>query len=955
MSSHRDRNKEYSTHRSSRHNDDGPSSSRHGSSSSTSRHKDGRGDESHNRNRDREERDRLDEKLRRSEHDRTRKLASRKESADVSEIAKKMRLNPDKEDDKLMSDIRDKSRREYLKSRAAKQLEILEEDLKDEKDLFSDAYLTKKERDRLDYQERVLNLAKSHIEAGQKAKVKQYLLPESQDLEYVEIDEEDNQEEGNSELKRWEKAKFDEANSNFGHKTQANKNDLTSGGQLSDFDLIMQDTEFIERVRRGDKFESEIIDHRKLERETKDRAWREMQQQRKRLPVFERRDELLQAIDENQIIIVQGETGCGKTTQIPQYLHESGYTKTEMKHGETKMVGCTQPRRVAAMSVAARVSQEVGSKLGHTVGYSIRFEDCTSEGTVIKYMTDGMLLREILDDPTLSKYSVMIVDEAHERTLHTDILLTLLKDVTRARADFKLVISSATLDEQKFSSFFDQPPLFKIKGRLHKVTHNYMRGDQNSPSTNMIDSCLRAVMQIHRTEPLRDDKTGDQKSKPLGDILVFLPGQEEIEELHKELDAQVKKLGSKIRELLIRPIYANLPTDMQTKVFDPTPPGARKVVIATNIAETSLTIDGIVYVIDPGYCKQNKFSSKTGMETLAITRISKASADQRAGRAGRNRPGMCFRLYTKEEFHTEFEENTQPEIQRLNLANVVLLLKTMKINDVINFEYVDRPPTEVLLFAIEQLTALGALDKSGDLTLLGRRMAEFPLDPKMSKSIIDSEKYGCSEEILSIMSMLSVNGSIFFKPKDKVVHAEASRKSFFSVTGDHLMYLKVYNDWSLSSYSKQWCYEKFVQYKSMCRARDVREQLEKLCEKVEVKLLSDTSDTSKIRKAILGGFFYNVARISREGGSYRTIKKNQSVHIHPTSALRDSMPRWVVFNEIKQTTKEYMRTISEIEPSWLVDVAPYFYNKEEIEELSKKKMPKFNKGKSKADLNPRYG
>lgn len=885
---------------------------------------------------DYEERDKLDEKLRRRDDERTRKVASRKDSRQISEIAKRLKLDPQKDEDRLMDEIRKKSRNQYLKTRADKQIGLYEDDLKDEKLFFSESNLTRRERENLEHKEKLLSLTKDHLKAGEKAKVKQYLMPDSKELDYVEVDEDEN--ETNSEQKKWEKTKFEAANILVGSKSRHDEHVM----EISDYDLLKDDVEFCERVKRGDTFEEYLVDPRKLEREAKEKARKTLQEMRRKLPVYEHREDLLQAIAENQIIIVQGETGCGKTTQIPQYLHEEGYTKTEMKHGEVKMVGCTQPRRVAAMSVAARVSQEVGSKLGHTVGYSIRFEDCTSEGTVIKYMTDGMLLRELLDDPILSRYSVMIVDEAHERTLHTDILLTLLKDVTRARSDFRLVISSATLDEQKFSRFFEEPPVFRIKGRLFHVEHRFMSNNQNSASLNMIDNCLRTVMQIHRTE------------QP-GDILVFLPGQEEIEELQKEIETKVKKLGSKIKEMLIRPIYANLPTDMQARVFDRTPPGARKVVIATNIAETSLTIDGIVYVIDPGYCKQNRFSSKTGMETLAITRISKASADQRAGRAGRNRPGICFRLYTRDEFNTEFEENTQPEIQRLNLANVVLLLKTMKINDVMNFEYVDKPPREVLIFAIEQLTALGALDHSGELTLLGRRMAEFPLEPKMSKSIIISETYGCSEEILTIMSMLSVNGSIFFKPKEQAVHAEASRKSYYSVYGDHLMLLKVYDDWASSDFSKQWCFEKFVQYKSMCRARDVREQLEKLCEKVEVTLLSDSNDTIKIRKAILGGFFYNVARISREGGSFRTIKKNQPVYIHPTSSLHDSHPRWVVFNEIKQTTKEYMRIISEIEPNWLVEVAPSFYNKEEIEEMSKKKMPKINRGKSRAELNPKYG
>lgn len=894
-------------------------------------------DSGSSRSEDRQKCDELDERLRRRDKDRTRNIASRKESRQIQDVAKRLRIDPKTDEGKLLNELRKKSRNQYLKGRASKQLEIYEEDIRDEKNLFANVNLTKKEKEQLDYHEKVLHLTKSHVQAGEKVKMRQYFMPDSRDPDYQEVDEDDAG--PNSEQRNWEKSKIEAANINI-----KSKNKITSEeafDDYSEFDLIMDDKEFLDRVRRGDTFQDQLVDLKKLEREGRERARLEMKEMRKKLPVYDHRDELVQAISDNQVIIVQGETGCGKTTQIPQYLHEEGYTKTEMRDGETKIIGCTQPRRVAAMSVAARVSQEVGTKLGHAVGYSIRFEDCTSEGTVIKYMTDGMLLREILDDPLLSKYSVLIVDEAHERTLHTDILLTLLKDISRARSDFRLVISSATLDEQKFLHFFDNPPIFRIKGRLFHVQHRFMSSEQKIGTSNMIDACLRTVIQIHRSE------------QP-GDILVFLPGQEEIEELQKDLEVQVKALGSKIRELLIRPIYANLPTEMQARVFDITPLGARKVVIATNIAETSITIDGIVFVVDPGYCKQNRFSPKTGMETLAITRISKASADQRAGRAGRNRPGTCFRLYTKGEYISEFEENTQPEIQRLNLANVVLLLKTMKINDVINFEYLDSPSRDTLLFAIEQLTALGALDRTGELTYLGRRMAEFPVEPKMSKSIIASESYGCSEEILSIMSMLSVNGSIFFKPKDKAVHAEASRKSFFSVTGDHLMLLRVYTDWVSSDYSKQWCYEKFVQYKSMCRARDVREQLEKLCDKVEVKLLSDPKDVSSIRKAILAGFFYNVSRISREGGSYRTVKKNQSVFIHPTSALHASTPRWVVFNEIKQTTKEYMRIISEIEPSWLTDVAPLFYDKDEIDEMAKKKMPRMNKGKSRAQLNPTY-
>lgn len=823
-----------------------------------------------------------------------------------------------------MDEIRKKSRNEYLKKRADKQVVILEEDLRDEKVLFKDSDLTKRERERLKYQKKVLSLTKDHIKAGKKVKMKHYFIPGETEPNFDDSDEEANI-----------------IKDKFNHLKDSGSD--THADLVADFHLLLDDEPFIDIVKSGKNLDR-FLDPRQSQRDASDKARRELQETRKKLPVYEHRAELLKAIADNQIIVVQGETGCGKTTQLPQYLHEEGYTKTEMKDGELKIVGCTQPRRVAAMSVAARVSQEMGSQLGHTVGYSIRFEDRTSEGTVIKYMTDGMLLREFLDDPELKKYSVMIVDEAHERTLHTDILLTLLKDLTRKRPDdFRLIISSATLDEKKFVHFYGNPPIFRIKGRLFNVQIRFMDNDQKSAVTNMIDACLRLILQVHRCDAP-------------GDILVFLPGQDEIDELHQELETVVKRLGSKIKNLLIRPIYANLPTDEQSKVFDKTPAGERKVVIATNIAETSLTIDGIVFVIDTGFCKQNRFSPKTGMETLAITRISKASADQRSGRAGRNRPGTCFRLYTREEFQAEFEENTQPEIQRLNLANVVLLLKTMNINNVVDFEYVDRPPNEVLILAIEQLTALGALDRNGNLTDIGRKMAEFPLDPKMSKAILSSVSFGCSEEVLSIMSMLSVNGAIFIEPKNKefLLHAKASHKSFHSETGDHIMLLNVYSDWVDKNFEKDWCKEKFIQYKSMCRAKDIRDQLENLCEKAEVQLKSDPNETANIRKAILSGFFYNVARISREGGSYKTIKKNQPVYIHPTSSLFVTPARWLVYNELKHTSKEYMRIVSEIESSWLMEVAPGFFDREEIEEMAKKKMPKFNMGKTKAQLNPTY-
>ncbi|KAE8745677.1 hypothetical protein FOCC_FOCC007678 [Frankliniella occidentalis] len=565
------------------------------------------------------------------------------------------------------------------------------------------------------------------------------------------------------------------------------------------------------------------------------------------------------------------------------------------------------------------------------VGYSIRFEDCTSERTIIKYMTDGTLHREFLSEPDLQGYSVMIIDEAHERTLHTDILFGLVKDIARFRPDLKLLISSATLDAEKFSTFFDNAPIFRIPGRRFPVDIYYTK----APEADYIDAATVSILQIHATQPL-------------GDILVFLTGQEEIETCQEILQERVKRLGSKLKELLILPVYSNLPSEMQAKIFEPTPPGARKVVLATNIAETSLTIDNIIYVIDPGFCKQNNFNSRTGMESLIVVPISKASANQRAGRAGRVAAGKCFRLYTAWAFKHELEDNTVPEIQRINLGNAVLMLKALGINDLVHFDFLDPPPHETLVLALEQLYALGALNHHGELTKLGRRMAEFPVDPMMAKMILASEKYKCSDDIVTICAMLSVNGAIFYRPKDKIIHADTARKNFNCPGGDHLVLHNVYKQWADTEFSTQWCYENFIQYRSMKRARDVREQLVGLMERVEMDMVSTDGDTVPIRKAITAGYFYHIARLSK-GGQYKTVKHNQTVMVHPNSMLFEDLPRWVLYHELVFTTKEFMRQVIEIESKWLLEVAPHYYKAKELEDSTNKKMPKLL-GKAKAEL-----
>jgi pre-mRNA-splicing factor ATP-dependent RNA helicase DHX16 len=467
--------------------------------------------------------------------------------------------------------------------------------------------------------------------------------------------------------------------------------------------------------------------------------------------------------------------------------------------------------------------------------------------------------------------------------------------------------------------------VFNIPGRRFPVDIYYTK----APEADYLDAAVVTVLQIHVTQPP-------------GDILVFLTGQEEVETAAEILMQRTKGLGTKIKELIVCKIYSALPSDLQAEIFKPTPEGARKVVLATNIAETSLTIDGIVYVVDPGFAKQKSYNPRTGMESLIVTPISKASAMQRAGRAGRTQPGKCFRLYTAWSYKHELEDNTIPEIQRTNLGNVVLLLKSLGINDLIHFDFMDPPPAETLIRALEQLYALGALNDRGELTKLGRKMAEFPVDPQLAKMIIASDKYRCSEEIVTIAAMLDVNNAVFYRPKDKAVHADNARQNFFRPGGDHLTLLNVYNQWRETNYSTQWCFENFIQHRSMRRARDIREQLVNLLERVEIELQSNINDPDAIRKAITAGFFYHTAKLQKNG-TYKTVKHNQTVMIHPSSSLFQSLPRWVVYHELVFTSKEFMRQVIEISPQWLVEIAPHYYKQKDVEDEASKKMPKQRK------------
>ncbi|GLB38506.1 putative helicase associated domain (HA2) Add an annotation [Lyophyllum shimeji] len=880
------------------------------------------------------DRDAFAERVRARDLEKTKKVVedrSSKHSGAAAEAAERRKLADDAEARvAALPSLRLHSRQEYLTKREIQQIELLKREIADDEALFSGMKISKKEKRDLERKKELLKIVEERLKINEKWEG--YMLPEDYITEQGKIDRKKKE---NALYKRYEEAKPKDdqfvTDIDQWEASQTQHSTFKTGAmdkeEIQDaYEYVFDESQTIQFVMdaRPEDINPMSAAERLLQAqiEAAEKRARTIEETRKNLPIYAFKEGLIEAIKEHQVLIVVAETGSGKTTQLPQYLHEAGYTANGMK------VGCTQPRRVAAMSVAARVAEEMGTKVGYEVGYSIRFEDCTSDKTVIKYMTDGMLLREFLTEPDLAGYSALIIDEAHERTLSTDILFALIKDIVRFRPELRILISSATLNADEFSTYFDGAPAFYIPGRQFPVDIHYTP----QPEANYLHAAITTVFQIHTTQPK-------------GDILVFLTGQEEIEACQENLQETARALGNKIKELIICPIYANLPSDMQAKIFEPTPEGARKVVLATNIAETSITIDGVVFVIDPGFVKQNSYNPRTGMSSLVVVPCSRASANQRAGRAGRVGPGKAFRLYTKWAFANELEANTVPEIQRTNLGMVVLLLKSLGINDLIGFEFISPPPGETLMRALELLYALGALNDRGELTKLGRRMAEFPVDPMLSKAIISSEEYSCTDEVLTIISMLSESGSLFYRPKDKKLHADQARQNFVRPGGDHFTLLNVWEQWAETNYSQQFCYEQFLQYKSLSRARDIRDQLAGLCERVEVVVQSNpnANDITPIQKAMTAGYFYNTAQLQKSGDSYRTLKTNHTVYIHPSSSLFQHQPpiRTLLYYELVMTSKSYMRQVMEIKPAWLLEVAPHYFKPADLEQLATgdKKMP----------------
>jgi len=646
---------------------------------------------------------------------------------------------------------------------------------------------------------------------------------------------------------------------------------------------------------------------------------------RVKLPVYKFKSKLLETVDKNQIVVVEGETGSGKTTQIPQFLVENGYAIP----GES-VVACTQPRRVAATSIANRVADEMDVSLGEEVGYTIRFEDISDpRRTVLKFLTDGMLLREAMGDPLLSRYSVIVLDEAHERTLATDVIMGLLMEVLPKRkkgsknGELKVVVMSATLDAEKFQTYFNNAPILKVPGRKFPVEIFYTA----KPERNYVEAAVRTALQIHKCEPE-------------GDILVFLTGEQEIEQACEEIRTSAAEMAGKdYSELVVYPLYSSLSPAQQRKIFEK--PNGRKCIVSTNIAETSLTIDGIVYVIDPGFSKQKVYNPRIRVESLLVSPISRASARQRSGRAGRTRPGKCFRLYTEQSFHEDLQETMYPEILRSKMSNVVLTLKKLGIDDLVHFDFMDPPAPETLMRALELLNYLGALDDEGELTDLGYQMSDFPVDPQQAKMIISSPDYGCSEEIITIISCMSVP-QIFMRPKESAKAADEAKAQFSHQDSDHITLLNAYMAYEAEpeENKKKFCWDNFINERSIQSAANVRKQLSGIMAKLDIPFVSSDFnrngkfDYSSIRMALTSGMFMQVAHKQRDG-KYLTVKDNQIVYMHPSSVI-DSEPDWLLFEEFALTTKNYIRTVSVTRVDWLVEMAPHYFDLENFPECEAK-------------------
>lgn len=710
--------------------------------------------------------------------------------------------------------------------------------------------------------------------------------------------------------------KIDNTNETLENKTPILKEDKPESKKTFEKPKVVR---YVDDEDDSDSDDANDFNFHRSSQQLSERA-RELLKVRQNLPIYHHKEKITQFVSKNQVTIIIGETGSGKSTQIPQFLIPEN----------KKAIAVTQPRRVAAASLAARVSEEYGCKLGSEVGYQVRFTNKSNQRTKLKYLTDGMLLREIMVDRELKKYSTIILDEAHERTILTDLIMGFLKSliVSGNRKDLKVIVMSATLNAELFSHFFNNAPILYVEGKMYPVTQMYVGDESNE---DIVDCVIRSIIKVNMTEPE-------------GDVLCFLAGQEEIDNCVKTLEQLAPQLPREAPLIVALPLYAALSPHQQLKIFEKLPKGRRKIILATNIAETSITVPGVKYVIDSGLRKVKIWKHDLGLSTLLTTPISQASARQRAGRAGRESAGKVFRLYQESEY-LNLPKQQESEIKRNDIILPILTLKKLDIDDLLNWTWLEDPGQELILSALNTLYTLGALNDAGKITSLGYKMSVLPLPPQLSVVLISATELGCLAPVIDIVSCLSVDNLVLNVSGESRDEINFKRRSYCpkgNSNGDLIALYEFYQ--TFQSLGKEWCQEMMFSYKGFKNVLKIKNQLKEymlatikqddsiLDNEKDKQLASlrsqfedrdDVLDIPAILKSFLKGFITNTA-VGMPDRSFRTFNSGQLISIHPSSVLfgKTNLDA-IMYIEYVFTTKGYARNCSAIELSWLQEVAPH--------------------------------
>jgi ATP-dependent helicase HrpA len=659
------------------------------------------------------------------------------------------------------------------------------------------------------------------------------------------------------------------------------------------------------------------------------------------LPVSGKKDEIAAAIQQHQVVIVCGETGSGKTTQLPKICLELG-------RGVSGLIGHTQPRRIAARSVASRIAQELNSPLGQTVGYKVRFNDKLSESSYIKLMTDGILLAETQGDKFLNAYDTIIIDEAHERSLNIDFLLGYLKQLLPKRPDLKVIVTSATIDAERFSNHFVGAPIIEVSGRTYPVEIRYrplgkagfmakqIAADDDDMDLELLGQDVMGVKRNARTESrwLEEDDEEEAIEEAIldaaddllrqgdGDILVFLPGEREIRDVADHL-RKYQGRSAKLKHIEVLPLFARLSIEDQQKIFKSH--SSRRIVLATNVAETSLTVPGIKYVIDAGLARVNRYSPRAKVEQLQIEKISQAAAKQRAGRCGRVSNGICVRLYSEEDFNGR-PAFTEPEILRSSLAAVILRMAALRLGDVSEFPFIEAPSSRLIADGYLLLQELGAVNEQRQITEIGLQLSKLPLDPRVGRMILAAKREGCLKETLIIASVLSIQDPRE-RPMDKREAADNAHAKFAGEGSDFMSYLKLWDWFDQALKHKKsnkdllnQCHLNFLSFLRLKEWRELHRQLLEIVEEMDFKLNDKEANYEQIHKALLAGLLGNIGFKDGESDSYAGARGIR-FHIAPGSSLKKTRPKWVIAAELVDTTKLYARCVAKIEPDWIEPLA----------------------------------